>query len=56
MLRRHRHALRPLGIAKLSREKIYDVDLVAVFYFAFANMIKMRTPMFELLEVFRDPF
>jgi hypothetical protein len=37
------------------REKIYDVDLVAVFYFAFANMIKMRTPMFKLLEVFRDP-
>src|SRR6266516_769516 len=54
-LRRHRHALRSLGITKFSREKIYDLDLLAVFYLAFADMIKMRPPMFELLEVFGDP-
>src|SRR5439155_10606580 len=36
-------------------EKIYDLDLLAVFHFAFAKVVKMRPPMFELLEVFRDP-
>ena len=48
-------ALRSVGVSKFSREKIHDLDFFAVFYFAFAKMIEMRPPMFELLEVFRDP-
>ena len=42
-------------LTKLSSEKIYNVDLLAVFHFAFAKVIKMRPPMFKLLQVFRDP-
>ena len=55
LLRRHCHALRSLGIAKFRREKIYDLDFFSVFHFAFADMIKMRPPMFELLEIFGHP-
>jgi hypothetical protein len=43
-----------LPITKLGGEKIYDVDLFSMFHFAFAEVIKMRPPMLELLEVFRD--
>src|SRR6266487_2372931 len=54
-LRRHCEALRSLRITKLSSKKIYNVDLLSVFHFAFAKVIKMRPPMFKLLQVFRDP-
>ena len=43
--------MRSFRIAKLSREKIYDLDLLSVFYLAFAEMVEKRPPMFELLQV-----
>ena len=48
-------ALRSVGVSQFSREKIHDFDFFSVFHLAFAKLMEMWPPVFELLEVFRDP-
>src|SRR6266403_2893814 len=53
-LRRLRQASRSLGVSQLSGKKVNYRDTYAVLHFIFAEVVEMRSPMAQLLQIFRD--